>query len=269
MTAGQRQTVAPKFAQIHPEPDIKRNTLLTLVLVAASTAHAASLYSETEAVTPADYSHDPVWQRFAKICGDDAVITTDIATLKTGRPQIDAQINRDIPTPEAIKQTLLDSIEDAEHDDCAALRHASWSVRPAYYGRHNQVEQFTVTTVQDFGGVHPVSEKNWYLFDDNGQRLTLADLLQGDKSALYPLLDAADKAATGSDPADKNSETYDEAYLESLHHDTDNIHFSADGLVITYPATAVISFGLAGGENTRVLPYAQLRGIIKDAYLPQ
>jgi hypothetical protein len=74
---------------------------------------------------------------------------------------------------------------------------------------------------------------------------------------------------TGSDPADKNSETYDEAYLESLHHDTDNIHFSADGLVITYPATAVISFGLAGGENTRVLPYAQLRGIIKDAYLPQ
>lgn len=140
-----------------------RNTLLTLALVAASTAQAASLYSETEAVTPADYSHDPVWQRFVKTCGGDATITTAVATIKTGNPRIDAQINRDIPTPDALKQTILDSIEDTDRDDCAALRNASWSVRPAHYGRHNQVEQFTVTTVQDFGGVHPVSEKNWYL----------------------------------------------------------------------------------------------------------
>ena len=107
-----------------------RNTLLTLALVAASTAHAASLYSETEAVTPADYSHDPVWQRFVKTCGGDATITTDVATIKTGNPRIDAQINRDIPTPDALKQTILDSIEDTDRDDCAALRNASWSVRP-------------------------------------------------------------------------------------------------------------------------------------------
>lgn len=193
--------------------------------------------------------------------------TTDIATLKTGRPQIDAQINRDIPTPEAIKQTLLDSIEDAEHDDCAALRHASWSVRPAYYGRHNQVEQFTVTTVQDFGGVHPVSEKNWYLFDDNGQRLTLADLLQGDKSALYPLLDAAYKAETGTDPADKNLDKDDRERIKNLHEQTGNFFFAADGLVFSYPPYAVAPF--VAGQVELTLPYAQLRGIIKDAYLPQ
>lgn len=255
-TAGQQQTVAPKFAQIHPEPDIKRNTLLTLALVAASTAHAASLYSETEAVTPADYSHDPVWQRFVKTCGGDATITTDVATIKIGNPRIDAQINRDIPTPDALKQTILDSIEDTDRDDCAALRNASWSVRPAHYGRHNQVEQFTVTTVQDFGGVHPVSEKNWYLFDDNGQRLTLADLLQGDKSALYPLLDAAYKAETGTDPADKNLDKDDRERIKNLHEQTGNFFFAADGLVFSYPPYAVAPF--VAGQVELTLPYAQL-----------
>lgn len=244
-----------------------RNTLLPLALVAASTAQAASLYSETEAVTPADYSHDPVWQRFVKTCGGDATITTAVATIKIGNPRIDAQINRDIPTPDALKQTILDSIEDTDRNDCAALRNASWSVRPAHYGRHNQVEQFTVTTVQDFGGVHPVSEKNWYLFDDNGQRLTLADLLQGDKNALYPLLDAAYKAETGTDPADKNLDKDDRERIKNLHEQTGNFFFAADGLVFSYPPYAGAPF--VAGQVELTLPYAQLRGIIKDAYLPQ
>ena len=89
-------------------------------------------------------------------------------------------------------------------------------------------------------------------------------MLQGDKSTLYPLLDAAYKKEFNIDPAAKDLDEYEREYIKNLH-EADNFYFSADGIVFSYVPYAVASF--AAGQVELTLPYSKLRGIIKDQYL--
>lgn len=81
---------------------------------------------------------------------------------------------------------------------------------------------------------------------------------KANSAPLIPLLDAAYKAETKTDPADKNLDEYQRELVKALHERTDNFYFSADGLVSSY----------ADGQVELTLP-AKLHGIIKDAYLTQ
>ena len=123
-----------------------------------------------------------------------------------------------------------------------------------------------MTTELYLGGAHGVAGTTYYVFDEQDRRLTLADLLQGDKSTLYPLLDAAYKKEATFDPAAKDLEEYEREQVKNLH-EADNFYFSADGIVFSYVPYAVAPF--AAGQVELTLPYSKLRGIIKDAYLPQ
>lgn len=90
---------------------------------------------------------------------------------------------------------------------------------------------------------------------------------KANSAPLIPLLDAAYKAETKTDPADKNLDEYQRELVKALHERTDNFYFSADGIVFAYRPYAVSSY--ADGQVELTLPYAKLHGIIKDAYLPQ
>lgn len=250
-----------------------RKTLLTLVLIAASTAQAANFYHEFETVSASDYDDNPDYRRFSETCGDAVQIKTNVSKLKSSRPQIDAVVNHDAPTPDNLKAFVLDSIKEfyEEGDDkeslCTESHNYETVYSPSYLGHHNQLEQLEVFTSDYLGGAHESFGSIYYIFDERDHRLTLADILQGDKNALYPLLDAAYKAETGTDPADKNLDKDDRERIKNLHEQTGNFFFAADGLVFSYPPYAVAPF--VAGQVELTLPYAQLRGIIKDAYLPQ
>lgn len=225
-------------------------------------------------MTPADYKQDADYQRFDKTCEGSVVFKFDEQKLKTNRPKIDAVINDAVASPKNLKKYVLDSIkgfyEFAGNDKellCAISNGYESAHKPGYIGRHNGLEQFTVYTYNFTGGAHGLGETTYYLFDENDHRLTLADILQGDKTALIPLLDAAYKAETKTAPADKNLDEYQRAWVKALHERTDNFYFSADGIVFAYRPYAVSSY--ADGQVELTLPYAKLHGIIKDAYLPQ
>lgn len=121
-----------------------------------------------------------------------------------------------------------------------------------------------MTTEEYLGGAHGNGGTTYYVFDEQDHRLTLADLLQGDKSTLYPLLDAAYKKEFNIDPAAKDLDEYEREYIKNLH-EADNFYFSADGIVFSYVPYAVASF--AAGQVELTLPYSKLRSIIKDQYL--
>ena len=246
--------------------------ILALLLLAAAHANAANLYFATEPVEASDYFNNPDYQRFAETCDYQVNIQTDVRKAKTNRPKIDAQLNHDAPKPEELKKFIIDSIKEfyEEGSDkeslCSASHNYETGYTPDYLGHHGALEQFRVSVSAYTGGAHGISGTTYYVFDENDHRLTLADLLQGDKSALYPLLDAAYKVETDTDPAAKDLEDYEREYVKNLH-EADNFYFSADGVVFSYVPYAVASYAARQVELT--LPYSKLRGIIKDAYLPQ
>ena len=251
---------------------MNRKTLALLLAAAAANIHAANLYFATEPVEAIDYFNNPDYQRFTETCEDQVNIQTDVHKSKTNRPKIDEQLNHDAPTPEDLKKFIIGSIKEfyEEGSDkeslCTATHNYTTSYTPNYLGHHGALEQFSVTTELYLGGAHGVAGTTYYVFDEQDRRLALADLLQGDKSPFYPLLDAAYKAETNIDPTAKNLDEYEREQVKSLH-EADNFYFSADGIVFSYVPYAVAPF--AAGQVELTLPYSKLRGIIKDAYLPQ
>ena len=246
--------------------------ILALLLAAAANAHAASLYYTLDLVAASDYDDNPDYKRFAETCDYQVNVRTDVKKIKTNRPQIDAQLNRDAPTPDDLKKFVIDSIkgfyeEGSDKESlCSETHNYETSYTPDYLGHHGALEQFSVSTAEYTGGAHGSGGTTYYVFDEKDHRLTLADLLQGDKSALYPLLDAAYKKEVNFDPAATDLEDYEREYVKTLH-EADNFYFSADGVVFSYVPYAVNSY--AAGQVEITLPYDKLRGIIKDKYLPQ
>lgn len=249
---------------------MKYKPLAILLAAAAANVHAASLYFTLEGVQASDYFENPDYKRFNETCEYQVSPSTDVSKIKTNRPKIDEQLNRDAPTPEALKKFVIGSIkefyeEGSDKDTlCRATHNYSTSYTPDYLGHHGALEQFSVTTEEYFGGAHGNGSITYYVFDEQDRRLTLADLLQGDKSTLYPLLDAEYKKEATFDPAAKDLEEYEREYVKNLH-EADNFYFSADGIVFSYAPYVVAPF--ADGQVELTLPYDKLRGIIKDQYL--
>ncbi len=246
--------------------------ILALLLAAAANVHAASLYYTLDLVAASDYDDNPDYKRFAETCDYQVNVRTDVKKIKTNRPQIDAQLNRDAPTPGDLKKFVIDSIkgfyeEGSDKESlCSETHNYETSYTPDYLGHHGALEQFSISSSLYLGGAHGSGGTTYHVFDEQDHRLTLADLLQGDKSALYPLLDAAYKKEVNFDPAAKDLEDYEREYVKTLH-EADNFYFSADGVVFSYVPYAVNSY--AAGQVEITLPYDKLRGIIKDKYLPQ
>ena len=164
-----------------------RKTLLTLVLIAASTAQAANFYHEFETVSASDYDDNPDYRRFSETCGDAVQIKTNVSKLKSSRPQIDAVVNHDAPTPDNLKAFVLDSIKEfyEEGDDkeslCTESHNYETVYSPSYLGHHNQLEQLEVFTSDYLGGAHESFGSTYYSHPPKVQTRRVAE----DSTHLY------------------------------------------------------------------------------------
>lgn len=136
------------------------------------------------------------------------------------------------------------------------------SVEPKYIGHKANIEMIDISGFSYMGGAHGVSYVNHFAFDmKNKQLLTLDDiLLPNKKSALENIVKQSFKTWL------INAETNPEEHLQSWEfHLTDNFTFTKEGVQFLYQPYEITPYAM--GMPELVIPYQQLKGIIKPEYL--
>lgn len=246
--------------------------ILLPLLIASSAAHSADFFFKTESLSPDLYYGDPLYAAYSKACGDFADLEIDIKRLNTNRAAINQTVNADIPDAQAVKQYLqdtlqpiIDDLKSGKLEPSATFCSRAWQYTPSHYGHYKNLKQITLDYFEYSGGAHGLYGSTWYVFDDNDRRLTLADLLEKDAEPFYQLLEKTYIAQSGNDPQ-KNSDPIDQGWYKAVRETADNFYFDHDALVISYVPYAIGPY--SEGQIELRLPYSELKGIVKAAYLP-
>lgn len=248
-----------------------KKILLPLVIL-SSAAYSADFFFKTEALPPQLYYDNPLYTDYSKVCGDFADLDIDIQRLNTNRAAINQAVNTDIPDAQGVKQYLQDTlqpiIDDLKSDELgpsATFCSRAWRYTPGYYSHYKNLEQITVDYFEYSGGAHGLYASTWYIFDDTDRQLTLADVLEKDAEPFYQLLEKTYIAQTGNDPQ-KNADTIEQDWFKAVRETADNFYFDHDALVVSYPPYSVGPY--SEDQIELRLPYTELKGLIKPAYLP-
>lgn len=256
---------------------MKKSLLILLFLVQYT--FSADLFFSTEAIFPEIIEgFEKQVERFEKSCGNS--IKIDVQKVVSNRPEIDAQINQDIPNQTEINAYYKNHVgeilelekettqEEADVTNCVY----ELTYTPQYIGYYKNIEQIKVYYYEYAGGAHGVFSDNYYLFDGNNQRLTLQLLLdeQG-KEKLDELLEVAYRkfleAPNGEKVSEEDGLAVDAEYLASVKENANNFLFTEKGLMFSYAPYGVGAYAL--GQIELFIPYSELTGIIKAQYLPE
>ena len=245
--------------------------LLLPLLIASSAAQSADLFFNTEKPEP-DFYDEAIFHHYDEKCADHGQINIAVSYLRSNRTSINQAVNADIPDAAAVKafarenmENIVDYFKDDELEPSASICTLELTYTPRYYGHYKTLEQIAVDYFEYTGGAHGLYSTAWYVFDNNDQRLTLDTLLeQNGKDALYRLLEKAYSAETGSDGKDAGGT--DGEWYKAVRTDAGNFYFDSEGLVMSYAPYSIGSY--AQGQIELRLPYAELTGVVKAAYLP-
>lgn len=136
------------------------------------------------------------------------------------------------------------------------------SAEPDYLGHINQLELFVIYYHTYLGGAHGLPHAEYFIFDgETSSPLTLNDLLlPKQKKALTTLVYNQFKAWV-AEQGEVLSE-YEKFWSFEM---TDNITLNERGLVFMYSPYHIAPY--AAGMPELVVPYQQLKGIVKPQYL--
>lgn len=263
---------------------MKKSAILSVLL--CNFAVAKDMFFELENVSMVVYEA-PSWSKFEAVChdymSDHEIFGYEIFRMKSNRPLIDAVVNENIFTREQLLdeveqefQNSLQEIEDERRLGNEIMLHMwcgrSENIKPRYIGHYQNMEQIAVDWYGYSGGAHGLGGTNYYLFNQNDQRLSLNDLI---KKESLPELQSALMQAYFAVKEIKSTEEYQqqnhccielkegEAPETSIQNAllTDNFYFSDKGLNFVYPPYQVASY--SEGEITLTIPHEQLKSWLK------
>lgn len=251
--------------------------ILAALLLAGAQGHAADLFLSTDSPSEYPFHASGAFRRYLEKCKDYDGIDIRISYLQTNRPSIDRIVNAGIPDTQAVEThvqeqlaEIADTLKDPQEEATASRCNRALHHTPRYFGHYGELEQIAVDYYEYSGGTHGLYGTTWYVFDENDQRLTPAGLLEKDGAAkLNALLEKAYDAHfpdRKTDSGDTLTDGTHQGWRAAASGEADNFYFNHKGLVFSYAPYTISSY--SDGQIELLIPYAELKGIVKAEYLP-
>ena len=178
-----------------------------------------------------------------------------------GRVGKDMETKRDFATYQEMADAFVKDSNESLKDSVAAYE---LEATPSYHGTHGNAHMFTLKGYTYWGGAHGQPTTMHYLVDPSAQKqLKLADLLEPNKLPAFTELahDAYRTWIKQHHPNDPKG--HEEIYKFEI---PPSITFTDKGVLLHYQPYDIDAF--AAGEQSLVVPYDKLRGILKPIYFP-
>ena len=270
---------------------------LALLLSLLHVAWADDFFMATEEVNLDKFRDSEVNRKYAEVCDNHGIgIDVELITIKTNRPALNEQLAKNISSEESLIKSfsdeLLEDLKDRKNfqneDGSSSVSRCSYAnhQRLSYRGRHGGLEMFQLSFSEYAGGAHGMYGDSFFLFDKDARQIKLADLLASpdkDREVLRLLFikerlrEKGNEKINGGKYGEENLSAAEIAQLRAAPIDekqlaaakdkllNENIYFNEQGLVFSYPPYALGSF--AEGQIEYLLPYGQLKGLLKEEYL--
>lgn len=257
-----------------------KKSLLAFFLISAQAALSANLLFSIEPVENRMENLEKM-QAYSSVCEGIAKIVVDVKKIKTNRPAIDAQINQRIPDSAGIdayyteiedfyQYQLKNRPEYKETEKRLCLYELEYI--PSYLGHYKNFDQFEVYYYEySAGAAHGMYSYGYYIFDDKDNIVYIEDLLTDEGIKKLPeLLEAAYRKwwdAPDGEPLPEEKRTEQtEGYIYTAKTQIRNLFFTEKGLIFSHSPYNAAPY--VYGQVELLLPYEQLKGVLKDEYLP-
>ncbi len=176
------------------------------------------------------------------------------------------EANGKVVIPRNFQEVADTVVAFATSDDDEAQPYFTESVGISFFGVYNRLALFSKSSASySHGAAHGVESINYYVLDvDREKQLTLDDILiQGQRPKLDALVHQAYGNWVKKNSPDSDLKEYEQDWPYKL---TENYSFDQNGLTFLYQEYEMAAY--AYGMPELSVPYSQLKGIIKPAYLP-
>ena len=155
---------------------------------------------------------------------------------------------------------------DDELKSLSSAHQISLMIKPKILQTQGNIVTIVLNSNSYLGGAHGSTAQHYYHFDlENQKQIQLSDLLlPKQKTALKHLAHEAFKTWVVDAKLANNADEYEQAWSFSM---TDNFLLGKQGLILQYGEYEVAPY--VAGLPRLVIPFEQLRGILKPEYLPQ
>jgi hypothetical protein len=230
-----------------------------------------------EQAPPALQSQREKLERRAAGCGDNEDCASVAITLEIfeQRPKLNSAIRQQLirqlrgngetePHADSLEALAEAFLKDAAQMPGSAAHHAQLTGDAKRSAQRGHLLTVAINSYAYTGGAHGMPATHWLNWDlAADQHLPLAQVIQpGQEAAFWARAEDAHQRWLSEEPA------VDETFREIWPFQrSDDFRFDDDGMVLLYNPYALGPYAIGSVQLT--LPWEDLRGVVREAYLPE